>query len=44
MTDYDYLRYETLDDGRIARITLARPKSRNAQNRGPLVTSATAPC
>jgi enoyl-CoA hydratase len=37
MTDYDYLRYETLDEGRIARITLARPKSRNAQNRGLLV-------
>jgi enoyl-CoA hydratase len=37
MTDYDYIRYETLDEGRIARITLARPKSRNAQNRGLLV-------
>jgi enoyl-CoA hydratase len=32
-----YIRYETLDDGRIARITLARPESRNAQNRGMLV-------
>jgi enoyl-CoA hydratase len=37
LSDYDYIRYETLDDGRIARITLARPKSRNAQNRGMLV-------
>ena len=37
MSDYDYIRYETLDDGRVARITLARPKSRNAQNRGLLV-------
>jgi len=37
MSDYDYINYETLDDGRIARITLARPKSRNAQNRGLLV-------
>lgn len=37
MSEYDYIKYETLDDGRIARITLARPKSRNAQNRGLLV-------
>src|SRR5581483_9926510 len=37
MTDYRYLTYETLDDGRIARILLNRPKTRNAQNRGLLV-------
>jgi 1,4-dihydroxy-2-naphthoyl-CoA synthase len=29
-----YLTYETLNEGRVARITLAREKSRNAQNRG----------
>src|ERR1700745_3917104 len=29
--------YETLDDGRIARITLNRPEARNAQSRGLLV-------
>jgi enoyl-CoA hydratase len=34
---YRYLGYETLDEGRIARITLDRPGSRNAQNRGLLV-------
>jgi len=34
---YDFIDYETLDDGRIARITLNRPKQRNAQNRGMLV-------
>jgi enoyl-CoA hydratase len=32
-----YITYETLDDGRIARITLNRVQSRNAQNRGLLV-------
>jgi enoyl-CoA hydratase len=32
-----YVRYETLDDGTIARITLNRPAARNAQNRGMLV-------
>jgi enoyl-CoA hydratase len=37
MTSYRYIRYETLDDGAIARITLNRPGSRNAQNRGLLV-------
>jgi enoyl-CoA hydratase len=34
--DYRYIRYETLDDGIIARITLDRPRTRNAQNRGLL--------
>jgi enoyl-CoA hydratase len=37
MAGYRYLTYETLDDGIIARITLDRPRSRNAQNRGLLV-------
>ena len=32
-----YVEYETLDDGKIARITLNRLPSRNAQNRGLLV-------
>ena len=32
-----YIKYETLDDGRIARITLDRVEARNAQNRGLLV-------
>lgn len=34
---YRYLGYEALDHGRIARITLDRPRARNAQNRGLLV-------
>jgi len=37
MGDYRSIRYETLDDGIIARITLDRPRTRNAQNRGLLV-------
>jgi enoyl-CoA hydratase len=37
MADYRYIKYETLDDGVIARITLDRPRTRNAQNRGLLV-------
>ena len=37
MSDYRYIRYELLDDGLIARITLDRPRTRNAQNRGLLV-------
>ncbi len=37
MTTYKFLTYETLDDGRIARIMLNRPEARNAQNRGMLV-------
>jgi enoyl-CoA hydratase len=36
MPDYRYLRYETLDDGRIVRVLLDRPEARNAQNRGLL--------
>jgi enoyl-CoA hydratase len=34
--DYHYLISESLDEGRILRITLNRPASRNAQNRGLL--------
>jgi enoyl-CoA hydratase len=37
MPEYQFVRYETLDDGRIARIMLNRPEARNAQNRGLLV-------
>jgi enoyl-CoA hydratase len=37
MSDYQYITYETLDDGQIARIMLDRPEARNAQNRGMLV-------
>lgn len=37
MSDYQYIRYETVDDGRIARIILNRPEARNAQHRGLLV-------
>lgn len=37
MTDYEFITYETLDDGLIARIMLDRPDARNAQNRGMLV-------
>ena len=37
MVDYKYVTYETIDDGRIARIMLNRPETRNAQNRGLLV-------
>src|ERR1019366_1603959 len=33
----EFVKYETLDDGRIARIMLNRPEARNAQNRGMLV-------
>lgn len=35
--EFDYIQYETLDEGRIAAITLDRPKQRNAQTRGMLV-------
>jgi enoyl-CoA hydratase len=34
---YEYVLYETVDDGHIARIMLNRPDARNAQNRGMLV-------
>ena len=34
--EYQYLLVEPLDEGRIARITLNRPATRNAQNRGLL--------
>ncbi|GAA1827854.1 enoyl-CoA hydratase [Pseudonocardia ailaonensis] len=34
---YKFLQVETLDEGRIVRIKLDRPKTRNAQNRGMLV-------
>jgi enoyl-CoA hydratase len=37
MADYQYVTYETLDGGAIARIMLNRPESRNAQHRGLLV-------
>lgn len=37
MGEYKYVTYETLDEGRIARIMLNRPETRNAQNRGLLV-------
>jgi enoyl-CoA hydratase len=37
MADYQYVSYDTQDDGTIARIMLDRPESRNAQNRGLLV-------
>jgi enoyl-CoA hydratase len=33
MTDYRDIRYETVEDGAIARITLSRPEIRNAQGR-----------
>ncbi len=37
MADYEFLQYETHDDGTIVRILLDRPDARNAQNRGLLV-------
>jgi enoyl-CoA hydratase len=36
MTDYEFVTYEILDEGRIARIMLNRPEARNAQH-GPLL-------
>ena len=35
--EYQYIMTESIDDGRIVRITLNRPNERNAQNRGLLV-------
>lgn len=35
--NFQYIDYETLEHGRVARITLNRPQARNAQNRGMLV-------
>ena len=37
MSDYEFLQFEHLDDGRVVRILLDRPDTRNAQNRGLLV-------
>ncbi|HMG40328.1 MAG TPA: enoyl-CoA hydratase [Acidimicrobiales bacterium] len=37
MPEYKFLKYESFDEGRIVRILLNRPESRNAQNRGMLV-------
>ncbi|KAA9160525.1 enoyl-CoA hydratase [Amycolatopsis acidicola] len=37
MGDYRFIEYETLDEGRVARIALNRPRVRNAQSRGLLV-------
>ncbi len=37
MDDYQFLQYETHDEGAIVRILLNRPEARNAQNRGLLV-------
>lgn len=37
MSDYKFVLYEKLDSGRIVRIMLNRPDSRNAQSRGLLV-------
>jgi enoyl-CoA hydratase len=37
MTDYKFVKYETFDDGKIVRILLNRPETRNAQSRGLLV-------
>ena len=37
MGEYEFLQYETHDDGQIVRILLDRPDARNAQNRGLLV-------
>jgi enoyl-CoA hydratase len=35
--EFKFVTYETLDEGRVARIMLNRPDARNAQNRGMLV-------
>jgi len=37
MSEYEFVTYELLDEGRVARIMLNRPDQRNAQSRGLLV-------
>jgi enoyl-CoA hydratase len=37
VSDYEFVTYESLDEGRVVRIMLDRPEARNAQNRGMLV-------
>ena len=37
MPEYEFVKYEELEDGKIVRILLNRPETRNAQNRGMLV-------
>src|SRR5207237_1102147 len=37
VSEYKYVLYEPVDDGRIVRVMLNRPEARNAQNRGLLV-------
>jgi enoyl-CoA hydratase len=37
MPEYEFITYESLDEGSIVRITLNRPEARNAQTRGMLV-------
>src|ERR1017187_7213681 len=37
MPEYEFVKYESLEGGRIVRILLNRPDTRNAQNRGMLV-------
>jgi enoyl-CoA hydratase len=37
VAEYQFITYETLDNGEIARIMLNRPRTRNAQSRGLLV-------
>src|ERR1700694_4872239 len=34
---WEYITYESLEEGRVARVTLNRPEARNAQSRGLLV-------
>lgn len=41
---YKYLRVESFDDGRVVRVDLDRPRTRNAQNRGLLVELDEALC
>ena len=37
MSDYQFITYESLEEGKVVRIMLDRPEARNAQNRGMLV-------